>query len=121
MLATLMIFLGGAAGGLARFWLAAVIDARHRGRLPLGTLAVNLSGAAAIGLLVSLSLPPALHAALFTGLLGSYTTVSSFSLQTVQLLRRGRAMAAFGYAALSLAGCLAGAAGGLALGGVLWG
>ena len=87
------IMLGGALGGMARFAVTTWLERIAGGAFPWGTLAVNISGSALIGALAAffppataLSLPWAL---LVIGLLGSYTTVSSFSLQTLNLMRQG--------------------------------
>ena len=91
----LIIALAGAVGGIARFWISGLIARRIGERFPWGTLVVNVSGALAIGVLAAL-LPalgaqgesmPRLWLALVVGVLGSYTTVSSFSLQTLALIR----------------------------------
>ncbi len=116
----LLVALGGMLGGLGRAAVSTVVAERLGERLPWGTFAVNLTGSLALGLLAG-SLAgepgPAPPHALFlaTGLLGSYTTVSTFSLQTLFLLREG----AFGRALLNIAGsaalCIAAAAFGFAL------
>jgi fluoride exporter len=91
-----LVAIGGALGGIGRVWLAERVQRKHGERFPWGTLAVNVSGAAAIGVLAALILEPGrvpvddtLWLALIIGVLGSYTTVSSFSLQTLALLRSG--------------------------------
>ena len=100
----LAVGLGGALGGMARFWISGVVARRLGEAFPWGTLVVNVTGAALIGVAAGLFLAPprpsvvepAVWAALVVGILGSYTTVSSFSLQTLSLLRsgeRGRAAA----------------------------
>lgn len=118
-----LVALGGAAGGLLRVWLTALVDRLFGPRLPWGTLAVNVSGStllgAGAGMLVARGIEPTalpFWAALGIGLLGSYTTVSSFALQAHALLLGRRGRAALAYALLSLGLCLAGAAGGLTLG-----
>lgn len=103
----LAIALGGAAGALLRF---AVSNAIYRwlGRgFPYGTLGVNLIGSFLFGLWVEtlpwsafLGLP--WRAALLTGLLGAFTTFSTFALETVILIEQGRLLRAFGNIALSL-------------------
>lgn len=113
----LLIAAGGALGALARYWLSALVDARLGGRFPWGTLVVNLTGAGLIGLLAGLWMVAGgahgpVWAFFVIGVLGSYTTVSSFSLQTLELFQAGRIAAAGGLAMLSLAGCLMLAAGG---------
>ncbi|MCC1481366.1 fluoride efflux transporter FluC [Roseibaca sp. Y0-43] len=85
------VFLGGALGGLARAWLATRLTGAG------GLLAVNTSGSFALGWLAA-TVAPESAVWLFwaTGVLGAYTTVSSFALQSVQMWlegARGRASA----------------------------
>lgn len=110
------VVLGSALGGMARFWLADAV-ARHYGeQFPWGTLAVNASGALALGALAapllggSGSTPAAagLHVAALA-FLGSYTTVSTFSLQTLALVHDRRWRSAAGNVVASLGVCLAAA------------
>lgn len=109
----LLVLAGGFVGGLGRHVVGGAIGRRVGEHLPWGTLAVNLSGALAIGLVVGLGRLPGsvvgtelVRDFLIFGLLGGYTTVSAFSLQTVNLLLEGRTLAATGYVAMSVAGCL---------------
>ncbi|MGO2391114.1 MULTISPECIES: fluoride efflux transporter CrcB [unclassified Halomonas] len=89
----LLVALGGAVGGMGRFAISSFL-AKHLGSA-WGTLAVNLSGSIAAGwLLGTLGLPDAaadnsLWLVVVVGVLGGYTTVSSFSLQTLELWQRG--------------------------------
>lgn len=122
-----------AAGGMLRFAVAGALARRWGGEFPLGTLVVNLSGALAIGLVAGLVsglgngegwlLTPEAWLVIVTGFLGSYTTVSSFSLQTLSLIGNGHATRALVYVLLSLAGSLLavtlGFQGGLAIGALL--
>jgi CrcB protein len=109
---------GGALGGIGRLWLSGFVARRVGETFPWGTLAVNGSGAAAIGALAPLLWVPgqgefaglSLWAALVTGVLGSYTTVSSFSLQTLALSRNGEWRAALLNVLASTILCLAAAA-----------
>jgi CrcB protein len=87
---------GGFLGGIARYWLSGFVARRIGELFPWGTLVVNGSGALAIGLLAGLLGGPGevtggetVWIALAVGILGSYTTVSSFSLQTLALVRDG--------------------------------
>ncbi|MDN7133046.1 fluoride efflux transporter CrcB [Halomonas sp. MC140] len=96
----LLVALGGAVGGMSRFAISSLL-AKHLGSaFPWGTLAVNLSGSIAAGwLLGTLGLPNSaadnsLWLVLVVGGLGGYTTVSSFSLQTLELWQRGEAVQA---------------------------
>lgn len=88
----LLVGLGGALGGIARFWVSGMVARWIGETFPLGTLVVNVSGSFTIGLLATL-LPSGGDAqpwlALVVGVLGSYTTVSSFSLQTLALAHDG--------------------------------
>ena len=88
---------------------------------PWGTLVVNLTGCLLAGaLLVSLdaAASSAWVAFLGAGILGGYTTVSSFSLETVLMFRRGHAAGALAYVAASMFGCIAAA--GLGAMSMLW-
>lgn len=96
----ILVALGGALGGMARFAISNLMARRLGKAFPWGTLAVNASGAFLAGwLLGRQGLPSApTYLWLFTvvGLLGGYTTVSSFSLQTLELWQSGqRGRAAF--------------------------
>lgn len=86
-----LVALAGGAGAAARLLLDGAIRTRTHGRLPLGTITINLTGSLALGLLTGLAggglLPPQWHLVLGTGFLGGYTTFSSASLETVRLLQ----------------------------------
>ncbi len=101
---------GGALGGLARFWLSQWIDNHTGGRFPWGTLAVNASGALLIGVVLGVVADPSgaswLWLLLVVGVLGSFTTVSSFSLQTVGVAERDGWRPAIAYVLLTLGGGL---------------
>jgi len=125
----LAVLVGGTLGGMGRLALGNLVGRRLGSHLPWGTLAVNISGALAMGLLAAaLGLPgaPSVEVATNTawallgaGLLGGYTTVSSFSLQTLTLWQQGRATAAAGYVSATLLAGLAALALGVWLGGGL--
>jgi len=102
--------LGSMLGGVARYFLSGVVARRVGETFPWGTLSVNVSGAFLIGIFGALARDSAsLFASpnpwLFavTGFLGCYTTVSSFSLQTLSLARDGESARATGYVAISVA------------------
>lgn len=113
-----MVAIGGALGSMARFWVSGAVARRYGEAFPWGTLAVNVTGAAAIGVFAAVLLIPDAHAVLHRvlwaglviGLLGSYTTVSSFSLQTLAMARNGKVGHALANVALSLTLCLGAAA-----------
>ena len=116
------VVLGSALGGIARYFLSGVVARRVGETFPWGTLSVNVSGALLIGIFGALALD---HASLFassnpwlfavTGFLGCYTTVSSFSLQTLALARDGENGRAIGYVAASVALSIAAVAAGFAV------
>lgn len=114
MVPALMVALGGAAGGALRYSLSGLVARRIGETFPWGTLFINVSGCFAIGAIAPL-LPEAslLRAVVLTGLLGGYTTVSSFSLQTVALMREGQWLAALGNCVLSVALTFAAAGAGM--------
>ncbi|HEX7958043.1 MAG TPA: fluoride efflux transporter CrcB [Pyrinomonadaceae bacterium] len=105
MLRLLVVGLAGLAGTLCRYWLSGALVRRYGEAFPVGTLAVNLLGCFAAGLLFQLmqergDFSETARAAVFVGLLGGFTTFSSYGLQTFALLRDGRA----GLAALNVVG-----------------
>lgn len=96
----LLVGLGGCAGSMLRY-LAAGLAQRLSGSLwfPAGTLCVNIAGSLAIGVLAGLAehralLTPATRMLVLVGLLGGFTTFSTFSYETLALLREGQMMAA---------------------------
>lgn len=123
MLSLTLVAVGSAVGGVARYLVVLLIDQIIRGWLPAGTLAVNVSGAFAIGLLAAALAEGRIGGPGWTllavGALGSYTTVSSYALQTLLLARAGSRGAALAYGGLSAGLCLTAAAIGLWLGGGL--
>lgn len=92
--ALLLFFVTAALGGILRFWLTNVLGRRLGMALPWGTLLVNCSGAVALGFLAArlgrVEQPEVLWLVLGIGFLGAYTTVSSFSLQTLSLWQAGQ-------------------------------
>ena len=118
VLHTLIVAAAGVLGGIARFWVSGLVARRIGERFPWGTLVVNTTGALGIGVLAALMPPsgangvPALWLALVVGVLGSYTTASSFSLQTLALMRESEWLRAFLNIAGSLGLCLAATAAG---------
>ncbi|WP_151702434.1 fluoride efflux transporter CrcB [Nitrincola alkalilacustris] len=105
------VALGSALGGMARYCVSDYVGHKFGAHFPWGTLLVNVSGALVIGFLAALAGTLLAHSGLFwqlavTGFLGSYTTVSSFSLQTLALLREGYLLRALVNITLSLLLCL---------------
>ena len=90
----LVVLAGAGLGGMARYALGTWIMARSGGRFPLGTFLINISGSFFIGLLMTLlteRLQPHPNWRLFlvVGVLGGYTTFSSFEYETLQAVRDG--------------------------------
>lgn len=116
------ITLGGALGGPARYFLSGFTARRVGETFPWGTMVVNVTGAFAIGVIATivegyaLLQTPAAWQFAVVGFLGSYTTVSSFSLQTLALARDGEWLRAGGNVLLSLILCLGAVALGYAIG-----
>ncbi|MER8702882.1 fluoride efflux transporter CrcB [Mesorhizobium sp. M1273] len=120
----LLVCLGGAIGAMARFFLSGFVARRVGETFPWGTMAVNVSGAFAIGVVahaVARDGMPAIWALTVTGGLGCYTTVSSFSLQTLALAREGEWRRAGGNVLLSVFLSLGGVTLGFAAGSLLIG
>lgn len=91
----LMVMLGAALGGVARYIVGSVLFARYSSRFPLGTMIVNVTGCFVIGILMSIFLErgdpnPVLRLFLVTGVLGGYTTFSSFAWETFESVDKDR-------------------------------
>lgn len=100
------VALGSAVGGASRFVLSSFIQQRT-GTFPLGTLIVNITGSLALGFLLryalgSTSVSAETRALLTTGFCGGYTTFSTFSYETMQLIDDGDYRRAATYVGLSV-------------------
>jgi len=114
-----LIFLGAGTGGLLRYWLGAAVQNWWGPAFPMGTLIVNISGCLAMGFLAAAWTGPVLireeyRLAVLVGVLGGYTTFSTFGRETLMLASGGEWFRAGVYVlasvALSLAAVWAGAA-----------
>ncbi len=119
MITALLVLGGGGLGAAVRFVVDAFVQSRRRDELPLGTLVVNLSGCLLLGLLVGVHASHRTLLLLGTAILGSYTTFSTWILETHRAGEGGRPGLAWGNVAISVAGGLGAAALGRALGGAL--
>ena len=107
----LAIALGGALGSLARHFLSSGIYAFTGSKFPWGILVVNILGGFAMGLIVELSalkwnLSQETRAFITTGILGGFTTFSTFSLDSALLMQRGEGLLALLYVLLSVVGSI---------------
>ena len=107
----LILFAGGGLGAVLRFALALWVDQRVPAAFPWGTLAVNVSGCFAIGLLATVAdehrlLTPATRLFLVAGVLGGFTTFSTFGLETWRLVEDGLSALALANVAASLVATL---------------
>jgi CrcB protein len=109
----------GGMGACGRFLLDSVVAARVRGDFPVGTLTVNASGALLLGLLTGLAVQGNLLMLAGTATLGSYTTFSTWMLETHRLAEDGEGASAIVNVLLSLAVGVGAAALGKAIGGQL--
>ncbi|MEJ2187684.1 MAG: fluoride efflux transporter CrcB [Gemmatimonadota bacterium] len=102
----LYIAVGGAMGAVARYGLGGWVQARTGSSFPWGTLVVNVLGALLIGFglryLEAVRLSSEVRALVLVGLLGAFTTFSTFSYETVALLEDGEWLRAGAYAFGSL-------------------
>jgi CrcB protein len=120
----LMVMLGGCFGVAARLWISTAMAARWSEDFPVGTVAVNITGCFVIGLFAVLTaseglwaVSPLIRQAVIVGVLGGFTTFSSFSIQTVTLLKNGQLTAAVANVFISVLGCLLATWVGMLLGG----
>lgn len=122
----LWVGLGGAVGSILRYLLSGIAqDAVPRSSFPLGTLAVNVVGCFAIGLLAELAesrgfMGPAARSFLMIGLIGGFTTFSAFASETVNAMRDGATAIAALNVILSLALGVAAVLGGRIAAASIW-
>ncbi len=109
----LLVAAGGAIGSVGRYRVALWAgQMTSEDRFPLGTLAVNLIGCLAIGLVAGLgertnALTADTRLFLMTGVIGGFTTFSAFGLETALMIKRDDLVTALAYVAVSVAGGLA--------------
>ena len=104
---------GSALGGMGRYWFSGFIAERFGESFPWGTVLVNISGSFVIGFFATLTAPDGrllvgstARQFVMIGICGGYTTFSSFSLQTLNLVRDGEWLRAGGNVILSVVLCL---------------
>ena len=125
MTRTLSIAAGGACGALLRYWVSTGVHALLGREFPYGTLVVNVFGSLLMGagyvlFFERLAVSEALRAALLIGLLGAFTTFSTFSIETLALVEEGEGWKAVVNTVLSVVSCLLACWIGLGLARQLW-
>src|ERR1019366_763744 len=103
----LLVLIGGGVGALSRYVLGTAIMERFGGRFPLGTFVINVTGSFLVGLLMTLLTErfqphPYWRLLLVVGVLGGYTTFSSFEYETYQAVRDGARLMGLIYVAGSV-------------------
>ena len=98
----LLVAVGGALGAVARFVVGNAVSKAIGSALPYGTFVINVIGCFAMGLLMTIIvdrelLPATWRLLLCVGLLGGFTTFSSFGYEALMLLTEGRLLAALAY------------------------
>src|SRR5947209_6818557 len=121
-----LICLGGAAGTGARYLTALWASAAFGPSFPAGTLIVNVAGSFLLGFLMQISATTSLLSSdvrlmLTTGVMGGFTTYSTFNYETTNYFRQGAWMMGAANIAATLAGCLAAGVAGVALARLLFG
>src|SRR5579875_3092434 len=121
----LVVMLGGSIGAVSRFIVATLVTRFYSTVFPLGTFVINITGSFLIGFLMTMFLnrpgiPINWRLFLVTGILGGYTTFSSFEWEALVALRGGAAALGFLYIASSVVLGLAGAWIGLFIAERLW-
>lgn len=92
---------GGFLGAVARYAVSTLISARWPTGLPLGTMLVNLIGSFCLGWIANGGMSEAAVLCLGTGFMGAFTTFSTFKMESVNLLRRGRGKTSLLYMGLT--------------------
>jgi CrcB protein len=108
----LLVCLAGGAGSGARYLVVTGLARVAGATFPYGTLTVNLVGSLLLGAIMELSLSvavigPDARVVLAAGVMGGFTTYSSFNYETLAAVQRGAFGLAAGYVALTVVGCLA--------------
>jgi CrcB protein len=116
-----LVFIGGGIGASARYGLQGLVHRYAGAAFPYGTLVVNVLGCLAIGILLSLFegrfvVNPSFRLFLAVGILGGFTTFSSFSYETMMLLREGSFGAGITNIAGTMVSCLAATWAGMMIG-----
>lgn len=101
----LLIALAGGIGSLARYWLSGLVQRASGGEFPWGTFAVNMAGCLLFGVVWSVAeermlISPGARSVALVGFMGAFTTYSTYTFETTQLLRDSEWALAIGNIAL---------------------
>jgi CrcB protein len=115
MITTLWVAIGGALGSIARYWMAIGVARLTGPAFPWGTILINILGSFVIGLFAAatapgtgrMAVPTDFRTFVMVGICGGFTTFSSFSLQTLELIRQNQMPQAAANILLSVFLCLA--------------
>lgn len=103
----LLVLVGSAAGGSARYVISLLIQSKNSSLFPLGTFLINLLGCFIIGIIYAIAARNASTGAdikllLATGFCGGFTTFSAFAFENIELLKSGQYLTAIIYIILSV-------------------
>ena len=106
-----LIAAGGLTGSVARYWLAGLVQRAAGSSFPAGTLTVNVLGSFVIGVVMALALDRGMlsentRLLLTTGFCGGFTTMSTFSYETLALMEAGQVASALANVATSVVVCV---------------
>ena len=112
------IALGGSLGAVSRYWVSTSTYSWLGSNFPYGTLMVNVTGSLVMGFLTVLlvqrfDVSDQVRLGLIVGFLGSFTTFSAFSMDTIHWIENGAVLKAFAYVLVSVIACVLGAWAGL--------
>ena len=122
MLNVLAVFFGGGLGSLLRYLVNTLFTRYNILKFPYATLFVNITGSFILGALFAIfiqktDIHPALRLALSVGFCGGLTTFSTFSVETLEILKNGQILSACLYIIISVAACIVAAGAGYYSGG----
>lgn len=117
----LLVFFGGGLGSVTRFVLGKWISTLHEHHFPWGTLAANVGACLAVGFFIGLAdhkqiISPASRIFWVVGFCGGFSTFSTFSVETINLIQQGFTISSFSYVLASVALCVGATFAGLQLG-----
>lgn len=107
----LLVFLGGGLGSLARFGISEIVKNNFKSSFPIATLCSNILSCLILALMVGLysgkaDASPAMKTLLVVGFCGGFSTFSTFSYETVELMRSGNVIYAIANILISVVVCI---------------